>query len=210
MEQDTAAVAAARAASDATAKIVVVEGEPGPSTSQEEGAAAAAAAAEATVATEQSEEVNRKGVCVQGGAGGERSRAGHSGGPRRRPFCADRYPRARGDGGRRRRVGWGRRHSFWHSLPSPFPARRLEGGGGAGARAPRGVQGAVIPGLGGLQSPSVAPSPLRIPGTGVTRGVGDGAAQEPASASPSPFAPSPPLPVGLCLGNLGPSIPHSC
>ncbi|XP_036299340.1 probable global transcription activator SNF2L1 isoform X7 [Pipistrellus kuhlii] len=59
MEQDTAAVAAAGAASDATAKIVVVEGEHGPSTSQEEGAAAAAA--EATVATEQSEEVNRKG-----------------------------------------------------------------------------------------------------------------------------------------------------
>nr|KAF6314013.1 SWI/SNF related, matrix associated, actin dependent regulator of chromatin, subfamily a, member 1 [Pipistrellus kuhlii] len=54
MEQDTAAVAAAGAASDATAKIVVVEGEHGPSTSQEEGAAAAAA--EATVATEQSEE----------------------------------------------------------------------------------------------------------------------------------------------------------
>lgn len=35
--------------------------------------------------------------------------------------------------------------------------------------------------------------------------------QEPASASPSSFAPSPPhpLPVGLCLGNLGPSILHS-
>ncbi|XP_036299344.1 probable global transcription activator SNF2L1 isoform X11 [Pipistrellus kuhlii] len=62
MEQDTAAVAAAGAASDATAKIVVVEGEHGPSTSQEEGAAAAAA--EATVATEQSEEVNRKGKSV--------------------------------------------------------------------------------------------------------------------------------------------------
>lgn len=38
--------------------------------------------------------------------------------------------------------------------------------------------------------------------------MGDGAVQESASASPSPLTPSSPLPVGLCLGNLGPSIPH--
>lgn len=101
---------------------------------------------------------------------------------------------------------WGR-WSGAACAPLPLSFSLLEGGGGAGARARRGG-GTWYPmlwGGGALDGPR-PPSHSRNWGNG----VGDGAVQENASASPSPFSRSlPPLPVGLCLGNLGSSIPHS-
>lgn len=156
-------MAAAVAASDATATIVVLEGEQGPSTSKEEGAAAAAA--EATVATEQSEkEVNRKGVCVCvcGGGGEERSRAGHSEGraPDRDLFAPTGTHELGGMGvaGAEWGGGGGTVYSIRSPPPSLLAAWRAGAGLGrgrcAGCRAPLSQGSEALEPLGSPQPPS--------------------------------------------------------
>lgn len=200
MEQDTAAVAATVAAADATATIVVVEEQPGPSTSKEEGAAT-----EATVATEKGEkknEVNRKRVC-----GVDKSCARPLGGAQTLIFGArqvDRYLQARRGWGPRR-GGW-----QWNSLAfAPLPLSFSQPGGrgrGAGSNT---ALGAGCPLSRGLGVRGILQEPLsHFRNWGSVRGGGWGRAVQ-SLRLPFPLAPSPPLPVGLCLGNLGPSIPHS-
>lgn len=200
-------MAATVAAADATATIVVIEDEqPGPSTSQEAGAAAAAT--EATAATEKGEkkkEVNRKGVCV---CSGQILCLAPPRGPK---------PNLSAPTGTRGALrGWGRRVRGSAAEPpgvrSPppflFAASRTGAGLGAGGSG-AGWRGARSPGAWGLGSPSTTLDPLHLPGTRVT-GWGMGLCRKSLRLSLSSRSlPLPPFPVGLCLGNLGPSIPHS-
>lgn len=162
MEPDTAAVAAAVAASDATATIVVLEEEqPGPSTSREEGVGAKAT--EATAITEKGEkkkEVNKKGVCAV--CDGKI--------PCLAPLRGPNPDLSAPTGTRGAPQGWGRRarggrRAVRRSLPSPFPSRRLEGGGGAGARAGA-ARGGGVPVIPRPGSPLTAPGPSTFPELG--------------------------------------------
>lgn len=105
---------------------------------------------------------------------------------------------------------WGERRNSLVFVPLPLPSRRLEDGGGAGARAWawRGVQNARYSGARGpLDSPQ---PPSHSRNWGKARGGGWGRAGTSLRLSLFSRSLSPhPLPVGLCLGNLGPSIPHS-
>lgn len=198
-------VAGTVAASDATAAIVLVEDDqPRPSTSKEEGAAAAATAAtEATVATEKGEkkkEVNRKGVCMRWTNPAPAP-------PRAQTLTFGRrqVPQSSaGLGGGR--AGWGRRNSLGFA-PLPFHFSP-PGGRGRGAGAARGDWFPLSRGWGAGEPPTKSPRP-RSRSRNWGNGWDGADARKKPPASPSPLALSPPLPVGLCLGNLGPSIPHS-
>lgn len=135
----------------------------------------------------------------------DKSRAGPLRGAQTLTFGRRQVPAELGGAGGCGRAGWGRRNSLGFApLPLPFSP---PGGRGRGAGAARGDWFPLSRGWGAGEPPDSPRPPSRSRNWG--NGVGDGAVQEKASASPSPLALSPPLPVGLCLGNLGPSIPHS-